>query len=83
VIVIGNGSWSFIKAYRELLSCPYAIYAQPSKSIYKRFGMLSSLKSTPAGDPRPSYVKSGLLGITANGRSALPVAPQLSFCSHS
>jgi hypothetical protein len=67
IVVIGNGSWKFIKAYQKLLSCPYAIYTQPSRSIYRRFGMVVNSKRTPAGESKASYVRDSLAGSVIRG----------------
>jgi peroxiredoxin len=42
VVVISNGSWKIIKAYRKLFNCPFPIYVDASLKLYHLLGMKSS-----------------------------------------
>lgn len=38
VVIISNGSWKIIKAYRELFKCPFPIYVDASRKLYHLMG---------------------------------------------
>ncbi|KAI8989771.1 AhpC/TSA antioxidant enzyme-domain-containing protein [Trametes punicea] len=62
LVVVGCGDWKLIKSYCETTGYPYAIYADPSRSLYTTFGLIESLERTPAGQPKRSYIGKGFLG---------------------
>ena len=49
------------------------IYADPSRALFKHFGMISNLKTTPMGEPKKSYVSS--LHAVANVVQSIWVIP--------
>jgi hypothetical protein len=51
IIVIGCGSSTLIPHYKAATNCPWPIYADPTRKLYKSFGMTWTL--TPG--PRPAY----------------------------
>jgi len=60
MIIIGNGSSSMIKGYREdAFNCPYPVYTDPSRKLYKALGM--TLKTLDAGreEDKGNYIKHG------------------------
>jgi hypothetical protein len=60
LVIIGNGSPSMIKAYRDdVFHCPYEMYTDPSRKVYNTLGM--TLRTTNGGDEaeKGSYVKHG------------------------
>jgi hypothetical protein len=38
VIIISNGSWKIIKSYKELFKCPFPIYVDGPRKLYKLMG---------------------------------------------
>ncbi|KAK6904923.1 hypothetical protein I203_105742 [Kwoniella mangroviensis CBS 8507] len=39
VVVISNGSWKIIKAYKKLFNCPFPIYVDGPRRLYQLMGM--------------------------------------------
>ncbi|KAI0780580.1 AhpC/TSA antioxidant enzyme-domain-containing protein [Trametes elegans] len=62
LVVVGCGDWKLIQSYREITGFPYAMYADPSRALYNTFGLEESLKRTPAGQARRSYIGGSFLG---------------------
>ncbi|KAI6120990.1 AhpC/TSA antioxidant enzyme-domain-containing protein [Pisolithus croceorrhizus] len=63
LIIVGCGSYEAIAAYKEITSCPFAIYADPKRELYRALGMTyETLALTPANEKRRSYLQRGLLG---------------------
>ncbi|KAI0636624.1 AhpC/TSA antioxidant enzyme-domain-containing protein [Trametes polyzona] len=62
LVVVGCGDWRLIKHYCELTGFPYAMYADPSRSLYTTFGLVESLERTPANEPKRSYIGRSFLG---------------------
>lgn len=56
VTIIGCGEPVCIPDYIKRTNCPYPVYAEPSVQIYKKLGMMSTLKYNPI-NPR-YYTKS-------------------------
>jgi len=59
IVVVGCGSHSLIKMYQEATSCPFPIYADPTRELYSELGMVQTL----ALGPRPEYVRKSLLKV--------------------
>jgi hypothetical protein len=59
-VVIGCGAPSLIESYKEITSCPWEIYTDPSAELYKVLGMRRTL-SAGNFDMRPAYLKRGLV----------------------
>ena len=38
IVVISNGSWKIIKSYRRILSCPFPIYVDGPRKLYRLMG---------------------------------------------
>ncbi|KAI4734321.1 hypothetical protein E4T50_15143 [Aureobasidium sp. EXF-12298] len=55
IIVIGCGSPSMIPFYKQATGCPFPIFADPSRKLYKALGMTLTLNL--AGPKRPEYMK--------------------------
>ncbi|CDO73617.1 hypothetical protein BN946_scf185014.g87 [Trametes cinnabarina] len=62
LVVIGCGDWKLIKTYCETTGYSYAMYADPSRSLYTTFGLVESLERTPAGEQKRSYLGKSFLG---------------------
>ncbi|WWC57874.1 uncharacterized protein I303_100409 [Kwoniella dejecticola CBS 10117] len=39
VVIISNGSWKIIKAYKKLFNCPFPIYVDGPRRLYQLMGM--------------------------------------------
>ncbi|KII93005.1 hypothetical protein PLICRDRAFT_35174 [Plicaturopsis crispa FD-325 SS-3] len=62
VVVVGCGGWQPIKEYAETTGFRGEIYADPSRKLYHALGMTTeTLATTPAGQPRRSYLTSSVL----------------------
>jgi len=54
IVVIGCGHPELIPFYKLKTGCPFPIYAEPSRALFKRLGMVMSLN---IGTKRPEYMK--------------------------
>lgn len=54
IIVIGCGQPDLIRQYKKFTSCPWTIYADPTRQLFKKLGMSVSFK---LGKERPEYMK--------------------------
>ncbi|QSZ33377.1 hypothetical protein DSL72_002965 [Monilinia vaccinii-corymbosi] len=57
IAVVGCGSPSLIPMYQEVTSCPFPIYADPTRKLYDELGMMRTLYP----GPRPEYQRRGTL----------------------
>ncbi|KAG9853321.1 hypothetical protein KCU98_g3353, partial [Aureobasidium melanogenum] len=55
IVVIGCGSPSMIPFYKQATGCPFPIFAEPTRKLYKALGMTLTLNLT--GPKRPEYMK--------------------------
>ncbi|KAG8803642.1 hypothetical protein FRC18_007245 [Serendipita sp. 400] len=56
IVVIGCGEWSVIKKYREdSNNYPYDIYAEPTRALHQKLGLLSNRYGAGPGEKRKSY----------------------------
>ena len=62
VVIIGCGKPDLIPFYAETTSCPFPIYADPTKKLYDILGMARTLSLGPA---RPDYMQKNLLTVMA------------------
>jgi hypothetical protein len=53
IVVIGCGKPDMIEHYKRFTGCPFPIYADPSRSLFKRLGMNLTLNF---GGQRPEYM---------------------------
>ncbi|KAK4051180.1 hypothetical protein OIV83_003002 [Microbotryomycetes sp. JL201] len=60
LIVIGNGDWSMIKGYREMLELPYPVYADAEKKTYNALGMTKRTLDAGKFDKPPEYIVRGM-----------------------
>lgn len=61
--IIGCGDPILIPQYIQQTGCPYEIYADPSRTLYKRLGMAAVTTPPPE---MPQYVKKYSLSFMAN-----------------
>ncbi|TVY93226.1 Thioredoxin-like protein [Lachnellula willkommii] len=57
IAVVGCGSPSLISMYQETTSCPFPIYADPTKKTYEELGMLRTLTL----GAHPEYMRKSLM----------------------
>jgi hypothetical protein len=57
IAIIGCGSHTLISSYTELTSCPYPIYADPTKKLFDLLGMHRTLS---LGWHAPNYIQQSL-----------------------
>lgn len=55
IIVIGCGSPDLIKQYKTATSCPFPIFADPSRELFKLLGM--NISFNMLGKSRPEYMR--------------------------
>ena len=66
--IIGCGESAAIAGYKERTSTSFPIYCDPSRALYAKLGMTSSLS---LGNQRPDYVKSSLIGGTLSSMATM------------
>ncbi|KAA8565298.1 hypothetical protein EYC84_011021 [Monilinia fructicola] len=68
IAIVGCGSPSLIPMYQEATSCPFPIYADPTKKLYDELGMMRTLNP----GTRPEYQRRGtLMGIAQSVAQSL------------
>lgn len=55
IIIVGCGSPQTIKQYKEATGCPFPVFADPTRQLFKHLGMHISLNLL--GPRRPEYMK--------------------------
>lgn len=60
------------------------MYADPDRKLYHSLSMMESLKATPAGEKKKSYLDMSLFGLVTNGFKVRPRAlfSSLQFSFH-
>lgn len=59
LVIISNGSYKMIKAYRRIFRSPFALYVDPTLQVYRAMGMtLRTLDGGPESE-KGQYVKHG------------------------
>ena len=73
IAFIGCGSHTLIQSYTELTSCPYPIYADPTKRLFDVLGMQRSLS---LGWSAPDYIQhtlaAGMMKSIVQGMKRIP-----------
>ncbi|KAL4893579.1 AhpC/TSA antioxidant enzyme-domain-containing protein [Aspergillus ambiguus] len=59
IVIIGCGDPALIDMYAADTTCPFPIYADPSRTLYEALGMVNTL----ALGARPEYIRKGMLQI--------------------
>ncbi|CAK5265699.1 unnamed protein product [Mycena citricolor] len=75
LVIVSNGSFEMIKAYRKIFKTPFEVYTDPTHEVYNALGM--TLQTMEKG-PKGNYIRHGLLGgigmVVANAvKSGMPV----------
>jgi len=58
ISIIGCGQPPAVPEYKSRTSCPYPIYCDPDRNLYRALGMRCTLD---LGKKKPEYIKSGIL----------------------
>ncbi|TFY55937.1 hypothetical protein EVG20_g9131 [Dentipellis fragilis] len=62
VSIVGCGDWKLIQDYKDTTGFKGEIFADPDRTLYRALGMTTeTLKGTPSGEKRRSYLKEGIL----------------------
>ena len=56
LVIVGCGEWQPIKNYADNTGFKGPIYADPSRALYRHFGLGENLNTTPAGQEKKSYL---------------------------
>lgn len=56
--IVGCGQVGPVADYKKRTKCPYPVYSDPSKKLYKALDMVEHLG---IGDKHPEYIKTGLV----------------------
>ncbi|KAJ1575363.1 hypothetical protein NDA12_004915 [Ustilago hordei] len=59
-IIVGQGDWHVIKAYREVMQVPYPMFADPKRNIYRALGMTLRTNDASPVCARPDYANMGM-----------------------
>ena len=63
IIIIGCGQPDIIPHYQQFTGCPFTMYADPTRTLFKRLGMRTTLN---LGSRKPGYMSKGLLGASGD-----------------
>ncbi|KAF2206549.1 hypothetical protein CERZMDRAFT_26729, partial [Cercospora zeae-maydis SCOH1-5] len=66
IIVIGCGKPDLIPHYKNFTNCPFPMFADPSRMLFKKLGMNISFN---IGATRPEYMKDLSIGGVVNGQA--------------
>ena len=77
LVLIGQGDWQIIKAYRQVMGVPYPIYADPNRHIYRALGMTLRTNDANPVCARPDYatlsMTKGILVAIKKGIFDMPI----------
>ncbi|KAF7306085.1 Peptidase A1 domain-containing protein [Mycena chlorophos] len=78
LVIISNGSWEMIKAYRRIFQTPFQVFTDPTHRVYNALGMtLQTLEKGPKGDYIRHGTASGIGMVVANAvKVGMPVWKQ-------
>nr|POE63732.1 thioredoxin-like protein aaed1 [Quercus suber] len=65
IIVIGCGQPDLIPQYKKFTNCPFPIFTDPTRALFKQLGMVVNLN---VGTRRPEYMQDISLGAWAMGQ---------------
>ncbi|SNX85718.1 uncharacterized protein MEPE_04427 [Melanopsichium pennsylvanicum] len=76
-VIIGQGDWHVIKAYREVMKVPYPMYADPKRNVYRALGMTLRTNDANPVCARPDYASmsmtKGILVAIKKGLFDMPI----------
>ncbi|EIM83214.1 uncharacterized protein STEHIDRAFT_133179 [Stereum hirsutum FP-91666 SS1] len=67
IAIVGCGDWKMIQDYKSTTAFKGSMYADPDRKLYHSLSMMDSLKATPAGEKKKSYLDMSLFGLVTNG----------------
>jgi len=72
LVIIGCGEWKVIDVYKKNTGFQGRIFADPSRALYRHFGMTENIAAGGKDDPKPSYVENTIsTTLKSMGRGAL------------
>ncbi len=76
-IIVGQGDWHVIKAYREVMQVQYPMYADPKRNVYRALGMTLRTNEANPACARPDYnqmsLTKGILVAIKKGLFDMPI----------
>ncbi|PWY97130.1 hypothetical protein BCV70DRAFT_167560, partial [Testicularia cyperi] len=76
-LLIGQGDWHVIKAYRQVMQVQYPIYADPKRNLYRALGMTLRTNDANPACARPDYnqmsMTKGILVAIKKGLFDMPI----------
>ncbi|KAK4056913.1 hypothetical protein OIO90_002163 [Microbotryomycetes sp. JL221] len=74
LIVIGNGDYTMIKGYREMLELPFPVYTDADKKTYNALGMTRRTLDAGKFDKPPEYIIRGMFSnVVGSIKSAFKI----------
>uniref|UniRef100_V5GF31 Thioredoxin domain-containing protein n=1 Tax=Kalmanozyma brasiliensis (strain GHG001) TaxID=1365824 RepID=V5GF31_KALBG len=59
-VIVGQGDWHVIKAYREVMQVQYPMFADPKRNVYRALGMTLRTNDANPACARPDYASMGM-----------------------
>ncbi|TKY89663.1 hypothetical protein EX895_001448 [Sporisorium graminicola] len=59
-VIVGQGDWQVIKAYREVMQVQYPMFADPKRNVYRALGMTLRTNDANPACARPDYASLGM-----------------------
>ncbi|KAJ9474203.1 hypothetical protein PHBOTO_004272 [Pseudozyma hubeiensis] len=76
-IIVGQGDWHVIKAYREVMQVQYPMFADPKRNVYRALGMTLRTNDANPVCARPDYASmsmtKGILVAIKKGLFDMPI----------
>lgn len=76
-VIVGQGDWHVIKAYREVMQVQYPMFADPKRNVYRALGMTLRTNDANPACARPDYASmsmtKGILVAIKKGLFDMPI----------
>ncbi|CDS02225.1 hypothetical protein [Sporisorium scitamineum] len=76
-VIVGQGDWHVIKAYREVMQVQYPMFADPKRNVYRALGMTLRTNDANPVCARPDYASmsmtKGILVAIKKGLFDMPI----------
>ncbi|CBQ68632.1 conserved hypothetical protein [Sporisorium reilianum SRZ2] len=76
-VIVGQGDWHVIKAYREVMQVQYPMFADPKRNVYRALGMTLRTNDANPACARPDYASismtKGFLVAIKKGLFDMPI----------
>ncbi|KAF9528131.1 hypothetical protein CPB83DRAFT_854953 [Crepidotus variabilis] len=79
VVLVGSGETEAFDHFREMTGFKGNIYTNPSRDLFRAFGMTTTTQTTPAGETRKSYLTSTKTQVVLNSLWDIAKKPYLFF----